>query len=193
MANTKLKIGILGLQGCVELHIPHINSCGLEYIKVRKPEDFEISDAFIIPGGESTTMLKLLSVLDLFETAQTHFKEKPVWGICAGAILMAFEVINPAQQSFSLIDMKISRNGYGRQLDSKEFEISEANNYKVSFIRAPVIKQTGKNTKTLATMDSAPIWVTNGKYMATTFHPELNNTYPSPFHEFFMDMIINNT
>lgn len=147
---SSLKIGVLALQGAVDLHRPHIEACGAAFAAVKTPAQFETVDAFILPGGESTTMLKLIENFKLWDVLAEQFAQKPVWGICAGAILMAeksFRTDNlssrqdskessQTQKSFGLLPISVRRNGYGTQLESHMVEIE---NYPVSFIRAPVI------------------------------------------------------
>ncbi len=176
-------IGVLALQGAVMPHKPHIEAAGGMFMPVKTPEDFARADAFILPGGESTTMLKLIDTFGLEASLVKEFAHKPVWGICAGAILMAKTVTNPAQTSFGLIDMDITRNGYGRQLASTVIAVD---GYPVSYIRAPVIERTGPDVQVLATREDKPIWVRQGQYIATAFHPELTADYPSPFHKTFV-------
>jgi 5'-phosphate synthase pdxT subunit len=179
-------IGVLALQGCIERHRPHIEAAGGEYLKVLKPEDFEKTDAFILPGGESTTMLKLIDAFGLEEIMKEQFSKKPVWGICAGTILIADNVLNPKQKSFHLLPITVRRNAYGRQLESIQQEID---GYTVSFIRAPVIEEISPDTEVLAEREGKPIWIRQGRYMASTFHPELTLHYPSPMHERFLRML----
>ena len=184
-------IGVLALQGAVEPHKPHIEAAGGEFRAVKTPEQFEQVDAFILPGGESTTMLKLIDAFGLWEPLQKQFAQKPVWGICAGSILIAEKVLNPSQKSFGLLPIIVERNAYGRQLDSRHGEV---NGYPVSFIRAPVIlpslpprerggsEARGGDLEILATHEGTPVWVRKGPYMATTFHAELTLDFPSPMH-----------
>ncbi len=180
-------IGVLALQGAVWPHRPHVEAAGGMFLPVKTPEDFARADGFILPGGESTTMLKLIDIFKLAPALQKEFAKKPVWGICAGAILMAKKVSNPAQFSFGLIDMDITRNGYGRQLDSIVIDVD---GYPVSYIRAPVIQQVGSGVEVLAERDGKPIWVRQGPYMATTFHAELSQDVPSPFHKDFVSEVM---
>lgn len=175
-------IGVLALQGAVEPHKPHIEACGAEFRGVKTPEQFAEVDGFILPGGESTTMLKLIDRFGLWDVLSDQFSKKPVWGICAGSILLAQTVTNPSQKSFGVLPITIQRNGYGRQLESHHTDI---NGYTVSFIRAPIIIETTKDVEILASHDNTPVWVQKGKAMATTFHPELTRTYPSPMHKHF--------
>lgn len=184
----KPTIGCLALQGCVERHRPHVEAAGAEFQAVKTPAQFEQVDAFILPGGESTTMLKLIDNFDLWDALVSNFSIKPVWGICAGSILLAEKVLNPAQKSFGVLPITVQRNGYGRQLESHHAEI---NGYEVSLIRAPVIKEVAENVEVLASYDGSPVWVRHGKNMATTFHPELTFEFPSPMHRMFVEMVQN--
>ena len=185
MSAQKPIIGILALQGCVDRHCAHIEAAGADFCAVKTPSDFETVDAFILPGGESTTMLKLIERFGLWDTLAAEFAQKPVWGICAGTILMAQSVTNPAQKSFNLLPITVERNFYGRQ---RESQITEVEGYEVSFIRAPVITDAGSAT-IKSTYQDHPVWIKQGKYMATTFHPELTFNTPSPMHQAFIDLV----
>ena len=182
---NKPVVGVLALQGAVEPHKPHIIAAGGIFRAVKTAADFDAVDAFILPGGESTTMLKLIDTFNLWDSLKENCAAKPVWGICAGSILMAQTVTNPAQKSFGLLPMTVQRNGYGRQLDSHHALI---NDYTVSFIRAPVIQDTQGKLDILATHEGHPVWVALGNKMATTFHPELTQVFPSPMHVQFLDI-----
>ena len=176
-------IGVLGLQGCVKPHRPHLEALGLAYREVRSEADFEGLRALILPGGESTTMLKLIAALGLEPALRRALERLPVWGICAGAILLARHV--PGQRSFGVLDIDVERNAYGRQLASFEAEVE---GYPVAFIRAPRIRRVGSATEVRAERGGAAIWVTQGKAMATAFHPELSREYPSPMHQAFTEI-----
>lgn len=185
MSDHKI-IGVLALQGAVEPHKPHIEACGAHYCPVKTAKQIEEIDALILPGGESTTMLKLIQNFNLWDILLKTFQTKPVWGICAGSILLAEQVVNPEQRSFSALPIRIGRNGYGRQIDSHHAEI---NGYTVSFIRAPVIENLNGDLDILAEHDGTPVWVKKGRIMATTFHPELTLEYPSPMHKYFIETL----
>ncbi|MCB1840231.1 MAG: pyridoxal 5'-phosphate synthase glutaminase subunit PdxT [Alphaproteobacteria bacterium] len=184
MVLKKPIIGVLALQGAVEPHRPHVEAAGGEFRIVKTAEQIREADAYILPGGESTTMLKLIETFGLWDVLAQNFKEKPVWGICAGAILIAETVKNPEQKSFKLLPLTVERNAYGRQLDSHHANIK---GYEVSFIRAPIIKDAGPGVEVLAEHQGTPVWLQSGKVMVTTFHPELTMTYPSPMHAAFVD------
>jgi 5'-phosphate synthase pdxT subunit len=181
MKKSAPKIGVLALQGAFRLHQFHIEECGAEYVEVVNNEDFKFIDALIIPGGESSVMLKLIESTGIEDRLVEFFSEKPIWGICAGAILMAKSVNNPTQKSFGVMDIDITRNAYGRQLEST-FE--EIDGYMVSYIRAPKINRVGLGIKVLSERNGAPTCVESDRQMVTTFHPEMNlNFGGSPWHE----------
>ena len=180
-----ITIGVLALQGAVEPHRAHVEACGAEFAPVKTAADLAQVDGLILPGGESTTMLKLIERFGLWDNLNTFFKTKPTWGICAGSILLAEKVLNPEQKSFGVLPMSVERNGYGRQIDS---HITQIDGYDVSLIRAPVIKELDKSAQILASHDGDPVWVRKDHIMASTFHPELTLDFPSPMHKAFIDM-----
>ncbi len=183
---SKKNIGVLALQGAVEPHKLHIEACGANFCAVKTAKHFDEVDALILPGGESTTMLKLIDRFGLWDVLNDNFQKKPVWGICAGTILLADIVTDPEQKSFGILPISVQRNGYGRQLDSHHATI---NGYNVSFIRAPIITKIANDVETLAEHDSTPVWVQKGNKIASTFHPELTLDFPSPMHKYFIDMV----
>ena len=169
------KIGVLALQGDFDAHRKAIERAGGEAIEVRTAADLNAVDGLVIPGGESTTMLKLLDIEGLFEPLQRFGKQKPIFGTCAGAILLATEVTHPEQRSLGLLDLTVERNAYGRQIDSRIGNIDlEGKAAEAVFIRAPVIRRVGPAAKVLATYLDAPVLVEQGRHMAATFHPELS-------------------
>ncbi len=150
MNNGKPKIGVLALQGDFEAHGKALVRAGAEPSEVRDAEQLKSVDALVIPGGESTAMLKLLHMEGLFEALQSFGRRKPIFGTCAGAILLANEVSNPAQESLSLMDIGVERNGYGRQLDSRIVHLDPEEKGRLTdhdieavFIRAPIIRRVG--------------------------------------------------
>ncbi|MBP9673752.1 MAG: pyridoxal 5'-phosphate synthase glutaminase subunit PdxT [Bacteriovoracaceae bacterium] len=180
-----MNIGILSLQGCVEPHIPHLKALGANPILIKHSRDFENLQGLILPGGESTTMLKLLDVFSMEKDFLKACEKIPVWGICAGSILMAQKIEGSSQKCFGLLPITIKRNAYGSQLDSFETSIL---NYNVSFIRAPIITDCSPQVEVLAHIEKNPVWIIQGKNMACTFHSELNTNYPSPMHEKFLSL-----
>lgn len=178
-------IGVLALQGAVDLHKAHIEALGATFRAVKTPAEFETVDGLILPGGESTTMLKLIEIFNLWDALADQFARKPVWGICAGSILLAQTVMNPAQKSFAALPITVCRNGYGRQIDS---HYTQVNGYDVSLIRAPVFEDIG-DCEILASHQGRPVWVRKGHVMASSFHPEINLDTPSPMHRTFFEML----
>lgn len=186
MSKATPKIGVLALQGDFEAHRRAIEQAGGEAVEVRSAADLSTVDGLIIPGGESTTMLKLLREERLFEPLRHFGAGNPVFGTCAGAILLASEVQNPPQESLGLMDFSIERNAYGRQIDSRivpvEFEGQQA---EAVFIRAPIIRRVGPEAKVLATYLDAPVVVEQGRHLVATFHPELG--IDNLFHKRFVE------
>jgi 5'-phosphate synthase pdxT subunit len=180
------KVGILALQGDYEAHVRAVERAGGEAVEVRTAADLDGVDGLIIPGGESTTMLKLLHEEKLFEPLRRFGESKPIFGTCAGAILLATGVENPQQESLGLMDLTVERNAYGRQLDShiSRLATEEAGEMEAVFIRAPIIRRTGNGVRVLARHRGDPVWVEQGRHMAATFHPEL--TSDSRVHQRFL-------
>jgi 5'-phosphate synthase pdxT subunit len=169
------KIGVLALQGDFEAHRKAIERAGGEAVEVRTAADLEAVDGLILPGGESTTMLKLLHAEDLFEPLREFGKRKPIFGTCAGAILLATRVVNPEQESLGLMDATLERNGYGRQIDSRIAEIDlDGKLAEAVFIRAPIIREVGPMARVLARYLDDPVLIEEGRHLAATFHPELS-------------------
>lgn len=176
MAN-ELTVGVLALQGNFQAHCNALQRAGAKAVEVRTAEELKSVDALVIPGGESTTMLKLLDEENLFEPLKKFGEKKPIFGTCAGAILLASEVLNPVQRSLGLMDLTVERNAYGRQIDSRITQIDlGGEKAEAVFIRAPVIQRTGPEAKVLATYLNTPVLVQQGRHMAATFHPELSGS-----------------
>lgn len=186
------KIGVLALQGDFEAHGRAIERGGGRAVEVRAAADLEGCAGLIIPGGESTTMLKLLEEEGLIGAIRSFAAKKPVYGSCAGAILLAREVTHPAQASLGLIDIAVERNAYGRQLDSRIVRLeSSAGEMEAVFIRAPIIVSAGRDVTVLASYEGHPVWVEQGRHMVTTFHPEL--TADVRVHARFLSKVSNNS
>jgi 5'-phosphate synthase pdxT subunit len=181
------RVGVLALQGAVQPHFAHLRAAGVEPVEVRTREELASVDGLIIPGGESSTMLKLLNILGLKQSLRDFAASKPMWGMCAGSILMAREVSHPAQESFGFMDLAIERNAFGRQLDSFTTEIAGMKD--VAFIRAPRIRAFGAGVRILAQFEGEAVWVEEGRHMASTCHPELSLQTPSPFHRHFVEKL----
>ena len=185
-----MKIGILAVQGDFAAHAAMLRRLGAEPAEVRTKDDLAACDGLILPGGESTTQLQFLHEEGLYdEIKKFAARDKAVFGTCAGAILLAREVLNPAQDSLGILDMTVSRNAYGRQLASDIFFGSSqlaAEPMEMVFIRAPIIERTGPGIETLAEFAGKPALVRKGRIMAATFHPEL--TDDPTVHEHFLKL-----
>jgi len=174
---TLPRIGVLAIQGNFASHAQALTEAGAEPVEIRKPEELAGLDGLVLPGGESTTMLRFLEKRHFFETLQQYCATKPVFGTCAGAILLAREVINPPQRSLGLLDAIVERNAYGRQVDSLILTAETAlpgGPLEMVFIRAPRIVEAGPQVEVLARRDGSPVLVRQGHVMAATFHPELS-------------------
>ena len=189
-------VGVLALQGDFEAHGRALEKAGAHVVYVRKAEELKEIDGLVLPGGESTTMLKLLNLENLMEPLGEFAREKPVLATCAGVILMAREVTNPHQQSLGILDLAVERNGYGRQIDSRIVELEPSADFQeragagkleAVFIRAPVIHQIGPNGKILASYQDRPVLVQQDRHLAATFHPEL--TADTRVHKLFVDTL----
>ncbi|HII17154.1 TPA: pyridoxal 5'-phosphate synthase glutaminase subunit PdxT [Candidatus Woesearchaeota archaeon] len=185
-----MNIGILALQGDVIEHSRIIEKIGARPIDVRLPEDLQHCDALIMPGGESTTIGKLMVQYKLDSAIKAfHKRRKPLYGTCAGAILLAKDIIESNQPRLSLADISIARNDYGRQIDSFEEDIAIkgfTRTFNAVFIRSPVIKSVGDNVEVLAAYGKSPVLVRQGTILISTFHPEL--TGDTRVHKLFLGM-----
>lgn len=186
-----MNIGVLALQGDFDAHRRRLEELGAEVRLVRNPEDFEGLDGLVIPGGESSTFLKLLGERT-YRALDDFVHAKPTFGTCAGAIMLAREVANPKQPGLNAIDIAIRRNAYGRQVDSTILETSSRlgdQPLEMVFIRAPRIESIGKEVEVLATRGEDPVLVRQGKVMAATFHPELSED--TRVHAEFLKLVKN--
>jgi len=188
-----MHIGILALQGAVEPHRVKFAQLGVEARPVRKPEELASCAGLVLPGGESTTLLKLIGAYHLRESLEQFASTRPVWGVCAGAILMSAEVVDPTQESLGLMPVRIQRNGYGRQNESFVTELDfrypgeSPKKQEGVFIRAPKVQQVGEGVVTLARHNELPVALLFNHHLLTTFHPELSPE--SSLHEFFGDLV----
>jgi 5'-phosphate synthase pdxT subunit len=190
------KVGVLSLQGDFAAHGAALERAGAQPVYVREPADLHSLDGLVIPGGESTTMLKLMRFDGLFEAVAEFGARKPVFGTCAGAILVADEVSGPAQESLRLVDIAVERNGYGRQIDSRVAQIQPEPEFlartapgkmEAVFIRAPIIRRTGPAARILARYHGDPVLVEQGRHLVSTFHPEL--TTDPRVHALFLEKL----
>ena len=184
------RIGVLAIQGDYAAHAEALAEAGAIPVEVRKREELVGLDGLILPGGESTTILKFLERGHLFDDLKQFCSSRPVFGTCAGTILLAREVRNPAQRSLGLLDAVVERNAYGRQIDSSIlFSDTKLHGDKLEmvFIRAPRIVETGPDVEVLAERDGSATLVRQGKLMAATFHPELSPD--RRVHQAFVDLV----
>jgi 5'-phosphate synthase pdxT subunit len=178
------RVGVLSLQGDFAAHGAALERAGAAPVYVRERAQLDEIAGLILPGGESTTMLKLLRSENLFEDLAEFGLRKPMFGTCAGAILMARDVTHPAQESLGLMDIAVERNGYGRQLDSRVVELDPSPEFEqrtspgkleAVFIRAPIIRGAGAGVQVLAEYAGDAVLVEQGLHLVATFHPELTN------------------
>ena len=189
-SGSRKKVGVLALQGDFEAHGKALARAGAEPVEVRSAADLQELDGLVIPGGESTTMLKLLEIENLMEPLRDFGKRRPIFGTCAGAILLANEVLNPSQASLGLMDIGVERNAYGRQLESRIAHLraeGQDTDLEAVFIRAPIIRRVGEDVKVLARYQGDPVLVEQGHHMVATFHPEL--TTDPRVHRMFLEKI----
>jgi pyridoxal 5'-phosphate synthase pdxT subunit len=193
VAKSAIIIGVLAVQGDFAAHLNMLNRIGVQALEVRRADELLQVDGLIIPGGESTTMLKFLTNENLLEPIRQFAGQgKPIFGTCAGAILLAREVLNPPQPSLNLLDITVERNAYGRQVDSHISEVETSlggGAMEAVFIRAPRIRSIGKDVEELATIDAEPVLVKQGAILAATFHPELTNDERA--HRYFIKIVLN--
>lgn len=184
-------IGVLAIQGDFAAHARALERIGVRAVEVRRAADLERIDGLIIPGGESTTMLKFITEETLSNPIIAFSREgKPIFGTCAGTILLAREVSNPLQPSLGLIDIDVERNAYGRQVDSfiaSTETTLEGGPMEAVFIRAPGIRRAGPTVEVLAGIDGEPVLVREANILAATFHPEL--TEDQRVHRLFAVMV----
>lgn len=170
------RVGVLALQGDFEKHQEAVERAGAQPVEVRDVAALSGLDGLVIPGGESTTMLRLMDYYDMFETLRSFGERTPIFGTCAGAILLAQEVTSPAQKSLALMDIGVERNAYGRQVDSRIVRLpSSLGEMEAVFIRAPIIRRVGPRVEVMARYLDDPVLVRDGRHWAATFHPELTD------------------
>jgi pyridoxal 5'-phosphate synthase pdxT subunit len=188
------RIGVLALQGDYAAHAAALKEAGAVASMVRTPEDLRLDgeslDGIVLPGGESTTMLKFLERHGLFAALADFCREKPTFGTCAGTILLAREVRNPEQRSLGLLDAVVERNAYGRQIDSAILHAETTlggEPLEMVFIRAPRIAEIGPEVEAIAFREGSPALVRQGRLLAATFHPELSSD--RRVHRLFVDVV----
>ena len=200
--NTAPHIGVLAIQGDYERHAAALEEAGAQASLIKTADALrlkdesgslsgtELLDGLILPGGESTTMLNFLNRGGLFDALKAFAEQKPVFGTCAGAILLAREVRHPAQASLGILDIAVERNAYGAQRDSAILTLETklpGGSLETVFIRAPRIVSIGPQVEILAEREGFPVFVRHGKTMAATFHPELSAD--RRVHRLFVDLV----
>ena len=186
-----MKIGVLALQGDFDAHRRRLEELGAEVVLVKKPEQLDEVEALVIPGGESTTFLKLLGEQG-FQKLQEFVRAKPTFGTCAGAILLAHDVDNPPQRGLGALDVSIKRNAYGRQVHSSIRQGASKlgpEPLEMVFIRAPKFENVGPAVEVLAREGNDPVLIRQGRVLAATFHPELSDD--KRVHQYFLDLVRN--
>ncbi|EFB42024.1 MULTISPECIES: pyridoxal 5'-phosphate synthase glutaminase subunit PdxT [Parachlamydia] len=185
-------IGVLALQGAFAKHMEMLHALSIQAKEVRTPQDLQECDGLIIPGGESTTISKQMRYIHLEEPIREFAKKKPLFGTCAGLILMASEVDIGEITPFHLLDISVQRNAYGRQIESFEAEVDiflgrPKQTFPAIFIRAPLIKSCGKQVEILSSFNHTPILVQQGRHLGATFHPELS--HQTMIHRYFFKLV----
>jgi pyridoxal 5'-phosphate synthase pdxT subunit len=176
-----MKIGVLALQGNFREHAAMLRRLGVEPVEVRKPEQLEGLDGLVVPGGESTTFMRLMRLYGLEEAIRRF--EQPILGTCAGLIVLD-------RDHLGLVDVEVARNAYGRQVSSFEADLDlagEDNPLRGVFIRAPRVTAAGESVEVLADLDGEPVLLRQGRFLVATFHPEL--TDDTRVHELFLDSV----
>lgn len=185
-----MKVGVLALQGAFLEHVQRLRALGVEAVEVRLPDQLQDLAGLVIPGGESTTMGKLMAAYGLDQAIARFVGEgKAVWGTCAGMIMLARDIDESDQPRLGLMDIGVDRNAFGRQVDSFEADLDVAvlgqEPFHAIFIRAPVLTRTGEGVKVLATLaDGRMVAAEQGHLLVTAFHPELTDDLR--FHEYFL-------
>lgn len=186
-----MRIGILALQGDFALHEAVLKDLGVETVLVRKPAQLRDCDGLILPGGESTTFVRLMREGEMWEPLRRFCDERPVFGTCAGLIVLASEVVNQKVETLGVLDISVRRNAYGRQresfVDAVQLEFDGREPFEGVFIRAPRIERVGDSVTVLGVRRDEPVLVTNGQVLAATFHPEL--TSDRRVHRYFLEMV----
>lgn len=185
-------IGVLALQGAFREHQKILADCGVESLQVKKAEQLDGIKGLIIPGGESTTIGKLLCEFNLFEPILSLAKQGlPVYGTCAGMIVLAKEIVDSNQSRLGLMDIVVQRNAFGRQIESFEADLQipalGEKPYRAVFIRAPLILKTGVDVDVLAQWEGKVVFARQGIFLVSSFHPEL--TEDMRIHRYFLEVV----
>ena len=192
-----VSIGVLALQGAFTRHLEMLEKVKVKAVDVRKPIDLNSIDGLIIPGGESTTIRKQLEFIKMLEPLKNFAKTKPIFGTCAGLILMSSEILNDEMQPFHMLNITVERNAFGRQYESFTTNIEahlgkkKTEQVEAVFIRAPRIRHVGLGVDVLACFKKEPVLVRQGRHLGATFHPEL--TRDQTIHAYFAEIVKNNS
>jgi 5'-phosphate synthase pdxT subunit len=189
-----MKVGVLALQGDVREHVSSLIACGVDPITVRRSSEIDQIDALVLPGGESTTIAQLSEVFGIYDQIKSRIADgMPVYGSCAGMILLANEILDAkvGQKTFGGLNITVRRNAFGRQVDSFESDISfkdgSSDLIRAVFIRAPWVEKVGEDVEVLATVDTHPVAVRSKTLLATSFHPELTGDHR--IHRYFIEEV----
>jgi len=189
-----MKVGVLALQGDVREHVSSLIACGVDPITVRRSSEIDQIDALVLPGGESTTIAQLSEVFGIYDQIKSRISDgMPVYGSCAGMILLANEILDAkvGQKTFGGLNITVRRNAFGRQVDSFESDISfkdgSSDLIRAVFIRAPWVEKVGEDVEVLATVDAHPVAVRSKTLLATSFHPELTGDHR--IHRYFIEEV----
>jgi len=188
--HNDVKIGVLALQGAFDVHARRLSELGASAHLIRKPGELADLDGLVLPGGESTTFLKHLERAGFYDALDAFVRSKPVFGTCAGCILLAKDVSNPPQRSFGVLDIDVQRNAYGRQNDSVILSAPTTlpgGPMEMVFIRAPRISRLAPGIEVIARREDDPVLVRSGRILAATFHPELSED--RRVHQLFLDIV----
>lgn len=193
MAKSPVVVGVLALQGAFMKHAEMLKETGAFAVEVRKPQDLAKCEGLIIPGGESTTIFKHMAFIGLTEPLKEFAEKKPIFGTCAGLIVMSHEILGDIRKPLDLLNVVVERNAFGRQVESFRTEIQVALKqsthvpFPAIFIRAPRIRQVGKDVQVLAEFEGEPVLIQQGRHLAATFHPELSG-HPL-IHSYFLKLL----
>ncbi len=186
-----IKIGVLALQGAVREHIQSVEACGAHAIAIKHKEELKDVDGLILPGGESTTMRRLIDKYDFMDALKEFAREgKPMFGTCAGLILLAKNLVGYREPHLGVMDVTVERNSFGRQVDSFEADLAikgVASDFPAVFIRAPHIVEAGENVEILAKHDGRIVAAREGQFLGCSFHPELTEDHR--FTAYFVKMV----
>lgn len=186
-------VGVLALQGAFAKHILMLESLGVRAIEVRKPEELSLCQGLIIPGGESTTMMRQIEFIQMSEPLKDFARKKPLFGTCAGLIIMSQAIIADSMEPFGILDISVERNAFGRQYESFSTNLSvklgtaKSELVPAVFIRAPRIRHCGPTIEVLASLEGEPVLIKQGFHLGATFHPEL--THCTAVHKYFASIV----